>query len=236
MEDFDHFLEIKTKRQEEIVHNGLKEIREQGAKFTSRFADALEMVDLSAFRKVILMDRFLSVLARLERRARRYRRYNSVGSMVVSLGSLLTPAFLSIKAESDETKNIIFYVTWSTALATALASSLMQLFQITKRFILFQKTLERLQAEGFLYFELAGSYRTDESEGHSRMFTVFCANVEAIHAIEVASEFKNGAQNEDRPGSEDDTKINVLLSKVRDHTQRVNLELKALDQKERHVT
>lgn len=189
-----------------------------------KFADALELIDLSPFRKIIIIDRFLHVLERLHSRSNWYRWLNSVGSTFVSIGSLLTPALLSIK--SDDNEDEIFYLTWSTALATALSSSLMQLFQITKKYILFTKTLEKLQSEGFMFFELAGGYRTDDPNGHAAMFTTFCTNVENIHGEEVTSEFQNKSSSDTK---EQDHKLQSLLGRVQAHSAAVEAQLNALE-------
>ena len=226
MEAFDRFIEIKTNRRNEILLAGLEKLRSSGSDMSKKFADALELADLAPFRKIIVMNRFLHVVDRLQKRATSYGVYNAIGSVVISIGSLLTPALLSIK--SDDNEDAIFHCTWSCALATALSSSLMQLFQVTKRYVLFAKTLEKLQSEGFQYFELAGPYRTDKPGGHSEMFTSFCANVETIHSAEVASEFKNGA-NGDEKNAHTDLKIQAVLGQVQAHTAMVGAQLEALD-------
>jgi len=134
----------------------------------------------------------------------------------------LTPALLSIK--SDENERAVFYVTWSCALATALSSSLMQLFQVTKKYILFMKTMERLQSEGFQFFELAGNYKTDAPNGHNAMFTSFCTHVEEIHTEEVSSEYKNGhSDNKDT-----DHRIQSILGRVQAHSAVIEAQLDAL--------
>ena len=225
MQDFERFIEIKTERRNKILEEGLARLRANGCMMSKKFGDALELVDLSPFRKIVIMNRFLHVVERLQRKSHNYNIYNSIGSVVVSLGSLLTPALLSIKSEENEDE--IFYTTWSCALATALASSLMQLFQVTKKHVLFAKTLEKLQSEGFQYFQLCGMYRTDKPGGHSEMFTTFCSNVEAIHTAEVSSEYKNGNGSEEK--GHEDAKIRAILGQVKAHAEMVGAQLEALE-------
>tara|TARA_B100001093_G_C26782013_1_gene995033 strand:- start:704 stop:1336 length:633 start_codon:yes stop_codon:yes gene_type:complete len=186
----------------------------------------IDNLKLSPLQKVILHDRLLKMITKMERKTRRYRRYNAVGSIVVNMGSLLTPALLSIKA--DDHQSIIYHVTWTTALLTAIGTSLMSLFQVQKRFVLFIKTLEKLKSESFLYFSLTACYN---NETHASAFHTFIEKIEVIFASEVSSEFKQGHHATEDPAGTHNA-VKRLVKTIHNHTDTIDEQLISLDVKE----
>jgi hypothetical protein len=173
------------------------------------FLTALETVDLTGYEKTVIQQRFINVVQNFENRCFRLALFFHSARFVVTVGSLIVPALLSIQyVDTGPTTNItdpetfayrIYWSTWVISLFVSICNGVLSVFKIEKKYYFLHTTLEQLKSEGWQYIQLSGRYSgfhtPNTSPNHSNQFIFFCHFVEKIKMKQVEEEYYKLIEN-----------------------------------------
>lgn len=173
------------------------------------FAVALSQTALTDMQKIIIKGRFVNVVVSFEHRCRFLSFWFHLSRLLVTVGSLIVPALLSIQY-TNTTSNTdisdpgsftyrIYWATWVISLLVTTSNGLSNIFRIDKKYYFLHTTLEQLKSEGWQYFELSGRYSgfftPNEVPTHANQFIYFCHTVEKIKMKQVEEEYYKLLEN-----------------------------------------
>lgn len=164
----------------------------------------INLLTLSPQKKAILLDRYVDLVNNYRIQSFWYSYTFNTLRFIIQIGSLLTPALLSIQHfyEGDNAENPIYWSTWSTSLMVGLLTNYINLFKLDKKFYSINKTYLKLVAEGWMFFELSGIYAKQNNENiiptHNLRFNMFCNEIEKIRAGELEVRFHNEITNDEK--------------------------------------
>jgi hypothetical protein len=156
----------------------------------SEIIDTLEL-DSDTDRS-ILKSRFLSEVVSYEKRKIHTKKYYDRFRFIVTVGSILLPAILSL-GQMDPTKlpkhfdQIIYWSSWTISLSVTASNGFLQLFSLDKNYFEYALTTEQLKTEGWQFFQLSGKYEDDES--HKAAYKDFSKSIENIKRKQVEKEY-----------------------------------------------
>jgi hypothetical protein len=157
----------------------------------------------------ILKGRFLSEVIKYEQRKTHAKKYYDTFRFIVTVGSILLPAILSL-GQMDPAKlpknfdQIIYWTSWTISLSVTAANGFLQLFSLDKNYFEYALTTEQLKTEGWQYFQLSGKYEDDES--HQEAYKDFSKSIENIKRKQVEKEFSGkGDVNKNKKGKKEPT-------------------------------
>jgi len=118
-----------------------------------------------------------------------------VARTIITVGSLIVPALLSVQgpdATSPHTATI-YWSTWVISLLVTMCNALIAMIKLDKRYYLVHTTLELLISEGWQFLELTAKYSGFHTPGvppsHENQFIFFCHAVEKIRMRQVEEEY-----------------------------------------------
>ena len=167
------------------------------------FELALQKAKLDDLQKIIFQQRFIEVLKTFEKRCWRIALFFHVLRILISVGSLIVPALLSIQySDTSATTSIkdpnsfayeIYWATWVISLLVTTSNGVVSVFKVDKKYYFLHTTMEHLRSEGWQYLELSGRYSGFHTPGippsHSNQFIYFCHAVEKIKMHQVEEEY-----------------------------------------------
>jgi len=155
--------------------------------------DIINTLDLkSETERNILKSRFLGEVLSYEDRRNHTKKYYNVFRFLVTTGSILLPAILSM-GQMDPAKlpknfeNVVYWTSWSISLMVTACNGFLQLFSLDKNYFEYALTTEQLKTEGWQFFQLSGKY--DEYPDHASAYRPFCKSIENIKRKQVEKEF-----------------------------------------------
>ncbi len=157
------------------------------------------MPTLAPTDKDILHTRYVQLLREFDRRTRCYSVCFHTMRLIVTVGSLLVPALLSVQY-SDNYKDSMYWITWVISLAVTMSNGIFTLLKVDKKYYYLHTTMELLYSEGWQFLSLTGKYsaggnllRNGEPHNHTSLFPAFCHYVEKIKLRQVEEEYYKGA-------------------------------------------
>lgn len=172
-------------------------------KNSQNFEVALQKTKLDELQKIIFQQRFIQVLRAFELRCARLSVFFHILRILVTVGSLIVPALLSIQY-SDTSGNTsikdpesfayeIYWATWVISLLVTTSNGVSTVFKIEKKYYFLHTTMEQLRSEGWQYLELSGRYSgfytPNITPTHMNQFIYFCHAVEKIKMHQVEEEY-----------------------------------------------
>ena len=142
--------------------------------------------------KSILKSRFLYEVLNYDMRRNHTKKYYNGFRFIVTVGSILLPAILSI-GQMDPAKlpknfdRFSYWSSWTISLTVTVCNGFLQLFSLDKNYFEYAITSEQLKTEGWQYFQLSGKY--EEYESHKAAYRPFCKSIENIKRKQVEKEF-----------------------------------------------
>jgi hypothetical protein len=158
----------------------------------------LEVPELSNLQKRILVTRFCGIIKYYRDRVLLVSCLFNIMRFIVTVGSLLVPALLSIQSPGSvsavTSSDTIYWSTWAVSLAVTMSNGILALFKIDKKYFSLNTVLEQLTSEGWQYLELSGRYSGHFGDHihkptHKNQFVFFCNSVEKIVMRQVEDEF-----------------------------------------------
>ena len=140
----------------------------------------------------ILKSRFLSEVVEYEKRKLKTKKYYDIFRFIVTTGSILLPAILSL-GQMDPAKlpknfdQITYWASWTISLMVTTSNGFLQLFSLDKNYFEYALTTEQLKTEGWQYFQLSGKYEDDIS--HKEAYKAFSKSIENIKRKQVEKEY-----------------------------------------------
>jgi hypothetical protein len=157
--------------------------------------------------KSILKSRFLGEVLNYENRRNHTKKYYNAFRFIVTTGSILLPAVLSM-GQMDPAKlpknfdAISYWISWTISLMVTGSNGFLQLFSLDKNYFEYAITTEQLKTEGWQFFQLSGKY--DECEDHKEAYKAFSKSIENIKRKQVEKEFSGKADvSKNKPGKKD---------------------------------
>jgi hypothetical protein len=158
----------------------------------------------------ILKNRFLSEVLLYETRRDNTKKYYNVFRFLVTTGSILLPAIMSV-GQMDPAKlpanfdNISYWTAFMISLTVTISNGFLQLFSLDKNYFEFSLTAEQLKTEGWQFFQLAGKY--EDYKSHEDAYKAFSKTVETIKRKQVEKEFQGkGDVNKNKKDKDKDDK------------------------------
>jgi hypothetical protein len=133
--------------------------------------------DLGSLQKDFLTRRWLDQILWMEGAATRAQaRYYSL-RLVTVVGAVVVPVLIGLNLTGDADR-VISWVAVGLSLVVATSAAVEEFFNFGQRWRHYRRTVERLKAEGWLFFELVGDYVSEN--GHAGAFPRFAARVEDL--------------------------------------------------------
>ena len=159
--------------------------------------DIIDTLDLNnETEKNILRSRFLGEVLSYEQRKNNTKKYYDAFRFLVTSGSIILPAVLSM-GQMDPAKlpknfeNISYWASWTISLMVTACNGFLQLFSLDKNYFEYAITTEQLKTEGWQFFQLSGKY--DDYDDHKEAYKPFCKSIENIKRKQVEKEFPGKA-------------------------------------------
>jgi len=148
---------------------------------------------LSSFQKKTLMNRYISLTEEFTKRCFFFAVIFHGGRTIVTVGSLMVPALLSIQNTSVGGPQIgiaVYWLTWGLSLLVTIFNGILTLFKIDKKYYFLHSVLEHLQSEMWQYIHLTGTYDNHISmPTHQNQFNHFCEIMEKLKLKQVEEEY-----------------------------------------------
>ena len=154
--------------------------------FERKVTSIVHDLDLDDFQKKILFKRYIRQVAIYEKRTKQFGITYNAFRTVVTVGSILLPAFLSIQNDEDYSHNI-YWTTWGISIVITLCNGCIQLYSLDKNYITFSYIVEKLKTEGWKYFQCSGHYKY---KTHRENFVNFCEMIEKLKMKQVGKEIE----------------------------------------------
>jgi len=161
--------------------------------YKDQVLDIINSLNLSSETdKHILKSRFLYEVLNYDARRNHTKKYYNSFRFIVTVGSILLPAILSI-GQMDPTKlpknfdRFSYWSSWTISLTVTVCNGFLQLFSLDKNYFEYAITSEQLKTEGWQFFQLSGKY--EDYEDHKEAYRPFCKSIENIKRKQVEKEF-----------------------------------------------
>jgi len=164
--------------------------------FSENVSGIIDDIELNrTYDKAILKHRFLDEITYYEKKRDDTKRYYNVFRFIVTTGSILLPAVLSM-GQMDPAKlpknfdMISYWCSWIISLLVTGSNGFLQLFSLDKNYFSYSMVVEQLKTEGWQFFGLSGKY--EDYPDHQSAYKTFSKSVESIKRKQVDQEFSNG--------------------------------------------
>jgi len=156
----------------------------------------IDGIPLTQHQKDILVFRFTNVLRNYKRRSCLYAGWFHTLRFLVTVGSLIVPALLSVNFDTTcdpKVYTILYWVTWTLSLLVTTSNGVITLFKVDKKYYMLHTIYEQLQSEGWQFMELSGKYSGFYTPNHTptyeNQFKYFCHAIEKIKMRQVEDEY-----------------------------------------------
>jgi len=181
--------------------------------YKEQVSEIIETLDLETETdKSILKSRFLGEVLNYEERRNHTKKYYNIFRFIVTTGSIILPAILSM-GQMDPAKlpknfdNMSYWASWTISLMVTGSNGFLQLFSLDKNYFEYALTTEQLKTEGWQFFQLSGKY--EECESHKEAYKPFSKSIENIKRKQVEKEFPGKADvNKNKAGVKKEPKFN----------------------------
>tara|TARA_B100001094_G_scaffold129859_1_gene125754 strand:- start:2718 stop:3494 length:777 start_codon:yes stop_codon:yes gene_type:complete len=164
--------------------------------FSRNVSGIVDELDLEkSYDKSIIKFRFLNEISFYEEKRDYTRKYYNAFRFIVTTGSILLPAILSM-GQMDPAKlpanfdMVSYWTSWIISLMVTASNGFLQLFSLDKNYFSYSMVVEQLKTEGWQFFGLSGKY--EDFESHQEAYKVFSKSIESIKRKQVEQEFSNG--------------------------------------------
>jgi Protein of unknown function (DUF4231) len=157
---------------------------------TATLFKLFETLEIEPYKKAILQQRYLNVLDNFQGRANRLSFMFYSARIIITVGSILVPAFLSIQNSAFQVP--FYWTTWVLSIFVTICNGLVTLFKVDKKYFFIHTTLELLHSEGWQYIGLSGRYHPKDAPvtpTHENQFLVFFHMAEKIKMRQVEEEY-----------------------------------------------
>jgi hypothetical protein len=147
-----------------------------------------------------LSSRFVSLLEEYQGRSRRYSCAFNALRIIITVGSLIVPALLSVQyavgnvgSTNTSISSEVYWVVWNLSLFVTISNGVMSLLKVDKKYFTLNTTYQHLLSEGWQFVHLSGKYSgfytPGTSASHHNQFVFFCNMIEKIRMKQVEEEY-----------------------------------------------
>jgi hypothetical protein len=158
------------------------------------FSTILNEITLDPLKKKIIMERYNRLVLDVEQQAFRVSVSFHTSRTIITVGSLIVPALLSIQYTNSNGSNLsIYWTTWVVSLLVTICNGLSTLLKLDKNYYHLHTVREQLITDGWQYVELTGKYsgiRTPHHPPtHENQFVLFSHSIEKIRMQQIQEEY-----------------------------------------------
>ena len=157
---------------------------------TKELISIFETLDIESYKKTALKVRYISLLETVQYRAILYSCIFFGNRLIVTVGSILVPAFLSFQGALVQ--DHLFLAAWILSILVSISNGIVALFKIDKKYYFIHTTLELLKSECWQYIGLTGRYSSNlqsDITTHDNQFLRFFHIAEKITMRLVEEEY-----------------------------------------------
>ena len=164
--------------------------------FTQNIIEIIDDIELvNKYDKAIIKQRFLNEVSYYETKRDETKKYFNGFRFIVTSGSILLPAILSMGQMDpdklpDNFDQVIYWATWMISLMVTGSNGFLQLFSLDKNYFSYSMVVEQLKTEGWQFFGLSGKY--EDFESHQQAYKSFSKSIESIKRKQIEQEFSSG--------------------------------------------
>lgn len=165
---------------------------------------------LTPFQKHTILSRYISMTETFKRRTKLYACTFHIGRFIVTVGSLIVPALMSIQYADTGPVSVqnmsyqIYWVTWIISLLVTTCNGVLTLFKVDKKYYFLNTVLEQMQSEMWQYIYLSGKYGghylknkvKPQVPTHENQYVFLCHNLEKLKLKQVEEEYYKVQDNE----------------------------------------
>lgn len=165
---------------------------------------------LTPFQKHTVLSRYISMTETFKRRTKLYACVFHIGRFIVTVGSLIVPALMSIQYADTGPVSVqnmsyqIYWVTWIISLLVTTCNGVLTLFKVDKKYYFLNTVLEQMQSEMWQYIYLSGKYgghylkdkAKPQTPTHENQYVFLCHNLEKLKLKQVEEEYYKVQDNE----------------------------------------
>lgn len=159
------------------------------------YKQVLGILSLPAEKRQLFEDRYLRLLETSYRRCRKIALVYNTHRLLITVGSIIVPALLSIQ-HTDQLQGWtqayqgVYWTTWLISLLVSIANGMLVMFKFDRKYYLFHAVFEQLKTEGWQFLALTGNYKgTAETHTHEQQFGAFSHTIERIRMRQTEEEF-----------------------------------------------
>jgi hypothetical protein len=167
---------------------------------------SLQKVKLEENIRNSLIARYTTLLQDYNGRKRRYSWSFHILRIIITVGSLIVPAILSVQYTSgnvnDQTASMsvqVYWVVWTLSLFVTISNGIMSLLKMDKKYHSLHTTFEQLISEGWQFVHLSGKYYGQFTPGtqpsHENQFPFFCFYIEKVRMKHIEDEYYKTAEH-----------------------------------------
>lgn len=182
---------------------------------SKRMICLLEELDtLSSFQKQSLINRYITLTEEYQYRSAFFAFIFHGGRTIVTVGSLMVPALLSIQNTTAGGTDItisVYWTTWILSLLVTICNGVLTLFKIDKKYYFLHSVLEHLQSEMWQYIYLTGNYTTPTLiPTHQNQYAQLCSNMEKLKIKQVEEEYYKVSEPHKKKNQKSDDNVPLL--------------------------
>lgn len=163
-----------------------------------RLLIAFDDIHLDIHQKKAIMARLESLLQEYSDRTGRYSCSFHTLRVVITVGSLIVPALLSVQYNTSTTSakdmdTVVYWIVWMLSLFVTISNGVVTLFKVDKKYYTLNTTFQHILSEGWQYVELSGKYSGYKTPNltptHSNQYTIFATTLEKIRMKNIEDEY-----------------------------------------------
>ena len=169
-----------------------------------------ELEGLTPFQKETLKNRYITLTEEFSARGTFFALIFHGGRTIVTVGSLIVPALLSIQntnSITQEEANAFYWATWFVSLFVTMFNAILTLFKIDKKYYFLHSVLEHLQSEMWQYIYLTGKYENHGTSTHANQYIHFCTTMERLKIKQVQEEYYKVSDDNKKPEQKSKSEI-----------------------------
>lgn len=164
------------------------------------FQAVIEGIDLAPIKKQIIIERYNRLTIEIENQTWRVAVCFHTSRAIITVGSLIVPALLSIQYTNSNTNLSIYWTTWVISLLVTVCNGLSTLMKLDKHYYHLHTVRERLISDGWQYLQLTGKYSRHTTShkvpSHENQFVYFSHSIEKIRMLQIQEEYLKDAQGQ----------------------------------------
>lgn len=157
------------------------------------FQQALATIRLDAEKRTFMEERYLKLIISSKDRCKRIALYFHLNRTIITIGSIIVPALISIQyTASMDNNRLLYWMTWMLSLLVTISNGILTLFKIDKKYYLLHTSYEQMKSEGWQYMSLTGHYgknKNADTNSHEIQFNLFCQTIERIRMRQMEEEY-----------------------------------------------